>query len=167
MIDRIDARDGVEAKILERQWSGGVTRSEIGATLVPQFLRARLRTGDSFGVQIETGDATSCLLCDPQGRSAGPACQVKQVARWRQLQPPRQALGRPPPSAIRRDQCPARSFHCGSRTSEFGAKPWSFSVSMLPIASPLTRSTTVIEPSFIPGRFSSEFCTKASLPSLV
>ena len=50
---------------------------------------------------------------------------------------------------------------------EFGLNPCSCSVLMLPTASPLPRSITVIEPSLMPGRLSNEFCTKASFSSLV
>jgi len=39
------------------------------------------------------------------------------------------------------------------------AKPRSLSVSMLSTASPLTRSTSVTNPSFMVGRFNSEFWT--------
>ena len=38
---------------------------------------------------------------------------------------------------------------------------------MLPMASPLVRSMMVIEPSLMPGKLRSEFCTNASFSSLV
>jgi putative transcriptional regulator len=58
-------------------------------------------------------------------------------------------------------QWPARSFHFGSSTMLLGFNPFCLSASMLPTTFSVLRSTMVTEPSLIPGRFSSAFCTKA------
>ena len=55
-------------------------------------------------------------------------------------------------------QWPAGLFHCGKSTIQFGLNPESFRTFMLSTTSAFVRSTTVTEPSLMPGRFSSEFC---------
>lgn len=56
-------------------------------------------------------------------------------------------------------QWPAGSFQSGSNTMLFGLKPMFFSVSTLSIIFSFFKSITVMEPSLIPGKLRSAFCT--------
>ena len=58
-------------------------------------------------------------------------------------------------------QWPAGLYQAGSRTIQLGLNPASLSVSMLLTTCCFWRSTTVTDPSLMPGRFNRAFCTKA------
>ena len=82
MVDRIDAGQGIEAAVPERQGRGGIAAMELGAILQAEFLRARLGARDPLGVQIEADHAAPGLFRDPEGRSARAACDVEQASGW-------------------------------------------------------------------------------------
>jgi hypothetical protein len=87
MVYRIDAGDGIEAAILERQPLGRIAAIEIGTLRAPQLLRARFRARDPLVVQIDARDTATGLLCDSQRRPARSACHIEQVTGSRQPQP--------------------------------------------------------------------------------
>ena len=64
MIYRIDASNGIEARIGERQPLSSIALIEFGAPLIAQFPGTRLGTGNCFSVQIDARDVAPGLLCD-------------------------------------------------------------------------------------------------------
>ena len=87
VVDRVDARHGVEAVVGEWQWLAGVRTLEPSPIVQATRAGERARRGDGLVVHVDPDDRTSGLVEDAQRRPAGSAPDVQKRVTRRQRQP--------------------------------------------------------------------------------
>ena len=87
VVDRVDARHGVEAVVGEWQWLAGVRTLESSPIVQATRAGERARRGDGLVVHVDPDDRTSGLVEDAQRRPAGSAPDVQKRVTRRQRQP--------------------------------------------------------------------------------